>query len=235
MIEMVLFDLDGTLLPMDQDAFIAKYMNLLGTKMAHYGYDPRKLVQTVWQGTKAMIQNDGTRNNEQIFWECYCNTFGPGAMRDLPLFEEFYGADFAQTRTECGFAPEAAEVIRLLKARGIRMALATNPLFPQIATWQRIRWAGLDPADFELVTTYENSAHCKPNPEYYREVVQKLGVQPETCLMVGNDVQEDMIAQTLGMRTFLLTPCLINKDGADVNTWPNGGFAELMAFLKENL
>ena len=235
MIEIVLFDLDGTLLPMDQDVFIEKYMGLLAQKLEPYGYNPKHLVGAVWRGTGAMVQNTGEKTNETVFWESFCDTFGPDAIRDLPLFEEFYAADFAGTRTTCGFAPEAAETIRLLKEKNVRCALATNPLFPRIATVQRIRWAGLDPEDFELVTTYENSRRCKPNPDYYREVAEALGVKPENCLMVGNDAREDMAAQKIGMRTFLLTPCLINKEGADITQWPNGDFAALEAFLKENL
>jgi len=31
---------------------------------------------------------------------------------------------------------------------GFRVALATNPIFPAIATEKRIRWAGLTPEDF---------------------------------------------------------------------------------------
>ena len=115
------------------------------------------------------------------------------------------------------------------------MVLATNPLFPAIATHSRIRWAGLNPDDFEHITTYENSSYCKPNPDYYREILSKLNLKPEECVMVGNDTVEDMIAETLGMKVFLLTDCLINKPSADISTWPNGGFPELKAYLKSTL
>ena len=235
MTEMVLFDLDGTLLPMDQEVFLEKYMGLLARKMAPYGYDPKHLVGAVWKGTGAMVKNDGSETNETVFWRSFCDTFGPDAIRDLALFEEFYGAEFAETRTACGFAPAAAETVAFLKERGVRVALATNPLFPRIATVQRIRWAGLDPEDFELVTTYEDSRHSKPNPDYFLEVAGRLGVSPERCLMVGNDAHEDMAAEQAGMKTFLLTDCLINKTGADISRWKNGGFDALKEFLKENL
>ena len=86
--------------------------------------------------------------------------------------------------------------------------------------------------DFEIITTYENSRHCKPNPDYYREILSKRGLKPEECAMVGNDVGEDMIAETLGMRVFLLTPCLINKTGTDISRYPNGGFPELLEFIR---
>lgn len=114
------------------------------------------------------------------------------------------------------------------------MALATNPIFPARATQWRIQWAGLQPEDFELYTTYENSTHSKPNPNYNRDVLTQLKVKPEECLMVGNDVGEDMIAEQLGMKVFLLTDCLINKTGEDIDQYPHGGFdalAELLSTL----
>ena len=97
-------------------------------------------------------------------------------------FEEFYATEFGKVRTVCGFNPEAGELIRWLKEQGVRLILATQPVFPEIATMQRIRWAGLDPADFELVTTYENARFTKPNPAYYREILEKADLEPENCL-----------------------------------------------------
>lgn len=125
--------------------------------------------------------------------------------------------------------------MRRLKARGVRVALATNPIFPRIATEQRIRWAGLAPEDFALYTTYENSTFCKPNPDYYREVVRTLGVQPEECLMVGNDATEDLAAREAGMDVFLLTDCLINTKNRDISACPRGDFAALNAYLDKTL
>ena len=133
----------------------------------------------------------------------------------------------------CGYNPQAAEVVKYLKKSGIRVALATNPIFPAIATQKRIRWAGLEPEEFELYTTYENCSYCKPNPEYYREIIKQLGVKPEECLMVGNDVGDDMVAETLGMKVFLLTDCLINKENVDISEIPNGGFENLRTYLEE--
>jgi len=113
------------------------------------------------------------------------------------------------------------------------VVLATNPLFPSVATKNRIRWAGLDPEDFEYFTTFENSHYCKPNLDYYREIMDKLYLKPEECLMVGNDTQEDMVAEQLGMKVFLLTDCLINKAGEDISQYPHGSFTQLDAYLKE--
>ena len=231
----VLFDLDGTLLPMDQEIFIKAYFGGLAKKLAPHGYDPQTLFASIWEGTRAMVANDGAAANEQRFWDSFAGNFGEQVRNDEPLFREFYETDFQQVRHVCGFAPESAQIVHWLKAQGCRVILATNPIFPAIATHSRIRWAGLEPEDFELVTTYENSCHCKPNPDYYRDIFAAAGLKPEECIMVGNDVSEDMAAETLGCRVFLLTNDLINKNGAGIDAWPHGGFAELRRYLEEQL
>ena len=231
-IQYVLFDLDGTLLPMDQDAFVKAYFGRLAARLAPHGYEPKALIDAIWKGTAAMVHNDGSRTNEEAFWDSFASSFGPEARDDEPLFDAFYHEDFQQVQQVCGFAPEAAQVISALKARGYTLALATNPIFPAIATESRMRWAGLDKADFVLYTTYENSCHSKPDPDYYRDVLAQLGAAPEECLMVGNDVEEDMVAATLGMQVFLLTDCLINKYGKDISQFPNGGFNALLEYIQ---
>lgn len=50
--------------------------------------------------------------------------------------------------------------------------------------------------------------------------------------MIGNDVGEDMVAEQLGMKTFLLTDCLINQQGLPVTNWPHGDFDALNLWLE---
>lgn len=232
MITTVLFDLDGTLLPMDQEVFVRDYLKRMAIKLAPHGYDPNLLTKAVWAGTGAMVKNNGQISNEELFWQVFDGVMGKDCRADEPIFLDYYHNEFQLVKEVCGFAPKAAQVIDVLKAAGKQVVLATNPLFPAIATQSRARWAGLTPEDFALITTYENSAFCKPNPDYYREILGKLNLKPEECLMVGNDVQEDMVARMLGMEVFLLTDCIINRDGTDISRFPNGGFDDLLAFLR---
>lgn len=231
-IKVVLFDLDGTLLPMDQDTFIKAYFGGLAKMLADHGYDPEKLVNSIWSCTGAMIKNNGNCTNEYTFWKNFESFFGEKVREDEPYFDAFYRNEFQKVAEVCGFAPQAAEVVHALQKAGTRIVLATNPLFPAIATHSRIRWAGMQPEDFELVTTYENSSYCKPNLKYYEEILGKIGVTAEECLMVGNDVREDMITEKLGMKTFLLTDCLINKENVDISQYQKGSFGELMEYLE---
>ena len=114
---------------------------------------------------------------------------------------------------------------------GYRTVLATNPVFPKIATEIRLKWVGLSLQDFELTTTYENTSYCKPNIKYYEHILKEIGLKAEECLMVGNNATEDMIASTLGMKVFLLTDCLINREEKDISNYPNGNYDDLIKYI----
>lgn len=228
----VLFDLDGTLLPMDMNKFIKAYFGGLARRLAPHGYEPQKLIDAIWQGTAAMVKNNGEVTNEERFWKGFEIAYGKPGRQDEELFAAFYREDFDKVSASCGYTPASRRIVDTAKACGLRVALATNPIFPAMATERRIAWAGLSPSDFELYTTYENARFCKPNLDYYRDVMQTLGVCPEECLMVGNDVGEDMIAEKLGCRVFLLTDCIINPKGVDISIYPNGSYDDLIAFIQ---
>ncbi len=231
MIKAVFFDLDGTLLPIDQDLFVQYYFDMLAKKFAAFGYEPNKLINAIIHASKAMIKNNGSRTNEAVFWEDYVNSFGEQARSHAPLFIDFYSKEYQKIKDICGFHYLAAKIVRAQKEKGRRVILATNPVFPTIATESRIRWAGLEPEDFELITSYENFNYCKPNLNYYRELLRRMNLTAKDSVMVGNDVEEDMIADQLGMKVFLMTECLINQNDADISEFPQGDFKELQEYL----
>ena len=49
--------------------------------------------------------------------------------------------------------------------------------------------------------------------------------------MVGNDAAEDTAAEKLGIRVFLLTDCLINKDSRNISGYPQGSFDDLLNYI----
>ena len=227
----VFFDLDGTLLPMDQDTFVKAYLGGLVKVAVGYGYEPSGLAKSIMAGTLAMFQNDGSKTNEDAFWLYMQSIYGDKIIEDKHIFDDYYRTDFQKVAGVCGNTPKANEVVKFVKSKGLKVVLATNPLFPRIATESRVRWAGLDTEDFEIITTFEDYSHSKPNLEYYKDILKNLGLEAEECLMVGNDVDEDMIAEKLGMKVFLLLGDLINKSGTDINKFPHGGFDELVEFV----
>lgn len=232
-IKAVLFDLDGTLLPMNQEEFANGYFGALSSALEPYGYNKKELISAVWTATKAMVLNDGSTTNEKAFWKKFSEIYGPKVKDDEPHFDAFYKDGFDIVKQSCGYTEKAKLAVDILKEKGIRIILATNPIFPKTATESRIKWAGLEKEDFEYFTYYENSSHCKPNTEYYKDIMRECDLNPKECLMVGNDVSEDMVSQKIGMDVFLLTDCIINNEGKDISVYKNGNFDDLLEYLKK--
>lgn len=230
-IKYVFFDLDGTLLPMQQDEFAKLYFSSLSKRLSQFGYEPNKLIESVWSGTLSMIKNNGKISNEEVFWDKFAEIYGDQSRLDNKNFDEYYKTDFGLVKNACKCNRLVKSVIARLKSNGYKLVLATNPIFPAIAVDKRLEWAGLNRRDFEFCSSYENSYYCKPNIEYYRSLIKRFCLKAEECLMVGNDVSEDMVARELGMNVFLLTDNLINKYNKDISDYPQGNFNDLLELL----
>lgn len=228
----ILFDMDGTLLPMDMEAFMKVYFKELGAVVAPLGVPMEAFVPAIWAGTKAMVRNDGAKKNIDVFWDVFCAQTGVERAKVEPCCDAFYARDFHKARMATGENPLAVEAVRLAHEKAEKVVLATNPLFPMAGQITRMGWVGLTPADFDLVTSYESDCHCKPNPAYYLDICQRIGVKPEECLMIGNDDREDMhCASSLGMTTYLTTDCRL--PWAE-NPWTGamGTFADMVEMLR---
>ena len=235
MIKTILFDLDGTLLPMDEEYFKKIYFGAVYQKIAHLGYTLDDLLKCIWYGTKAMIKNDGKQTNEEIFWKAFVEIHPDRVEENKANFVEFYDQIFPTLGDSCGYQPLSKEFIKELKDRGYELIIASNPIFPLVATKARLRWAGLNPDDFKYITAYENSSFSKPNPKYYEEILKKHNLKPEECLMIGNDAKEDIAAMQLGIDTYLITDCLLNPDNVDIKQYKNGTFKEIMNLVLARL
>ncbi len=204
MLKAVLFDLDGTLLPMNEQEFTKYYFGLLANYMKSAGYDKEELVKCVWGGTRVMLKNDGEKTNEQLFWEYFASFYGSEKLNDKPKFDEFYRTEFLKTKAFCGYNPNARDIVAFAKQNGLKTVLASNPIFPKDGMLSRASFTGLTANLFDFVTSYENSRFCKPNPGYLTDVLNALGVTTEEVIYFGNSVPDDFIpAKKCGIKCFL--------------------------------
>lgn len=231
----ILFDLDGTLLPMDQTLFLKTYLSELGRKFAGFGYDPKQVTDAVLRGVTAMVQNDGAQTNEAVFWDTFAALLGNGVHDIRPSVESFYEREFHVAKRACGENAAAVRLVRALRRQGYTLVLASNPVFPANAYRTRLGWIGLAPEDFDHVTSYEHYHYCKPDTRYYAEILQALGRQPQDCLMVGNDVQEDGCAAQLGIGVFIVTDNLLNPEGQNYAHLRSGSFSGLCGWMAREL
>ncbi len=231
----ILFDMDGTLLPMNMEEFTSGYFKFLAKKLAPFNLPFEKLVAAIWEGTGAMVKNDGSKKNEEVFWERFLNIFP-----DLPKEEviaacnEFYGREFNEAKIFTAPNPLVKQAVKIAREKADLVVLATNPLFPMSGQETRMGWIGLSKADFDLITSYEIDCYCKPNPAYFTSICERLDISPSDCLMIGNDEQEDMYACTVaGMDGYLVSDCMIKSEK---HPWDGnkGTFEDLINML-ENL
>lgn len=231
----VFFDLDGTLLSLDTKEFMKAYMASIGRFMAERGIDPEAGGKAIFAGVMAMGQNVGGTPNKEAFWKVFCGQMGKTPAEWEPMFMEYYTTRFDGIAEAISVEanPDSADAVRVLRQKGYRLAVTTMPMFPQVAVEARLRWAGLDPRDFEFLTTYENSSSVKPYEAYYAEALDRIGLAGSDVLMVGNHNREDGGATKLGCDIYFVTDHLIEvEDGVDVASHKHGTMEEFRRFCE---
>ncbi len=232
MIKACLFDLDGTLLPMDTMKFAKMYLNALASKVDHL-IPPENLIRSIWQATEAVIRSkEDDLTNKQVFEREFVRLTGIGREEIWPYFDNFYAHDFPKLSKYTQMSPLSRKIVETSIQHGYKVAVATNPIFPEMAILERLRWANIDDLPFECITVYENCHYCKPDPQYYLSVAERVGVRPEECVMIGNDMQEDMIASTVGMKTYLVTDYRIDSGQPAYPVDEEGSLQDLLEALE---
>lgn len=206
----ILFDLDGTLIDVNLEKFIPNYLKLLAESISHL-IPPNKVIPKILKVSEEINKNNGKVTNEQLFIEKFFPIDGYDKDIIQPLFDNFYKTKFSVLRQFTCKKPEARLLMKKVFAKGYKVVIATTPVLPLSAIQQRLDWAEVGDFQYDLITTIENSCANKPNPLYYKQIIDYLGHSPEECLMVG-DEDKDMVAKTIGCQTFL-----VYSSNTDVN------------------
>lgn len=202
----LLFDLDGTLLDNSMETFLPPYFSALTQKLADL-VPAEQLIRQLRASTMAMMANeDPLKTNADVFAEDFFPKLGVPAERLMPLFEEFYNKEYCELRVFTKPVEAAGPVLK--RAFDLRhpVVIATAPVYPLTALKQRLQWANLGDFPYAFITDYETMHSSKPNPAYYREIAGRLKCAPEDCVMIGNEVQMDILpARRAGMKTYWIT------------------------------
>lgn len=231
----IFFDLDSTLLQMNQDLFLKHYFASIYKYSAKLGYNPDEFMKKFNVAAFSIIKNDGSMTNEDLFFNAMKPEYSDSELLKKQ-FNDFYIEEFDKLKDLVmnNISNTSNELINVLKAKGYKIVLATNPLFPIICTEKRIKWAGMNPNDFEYITTYENCYYCKPNRKYYYEIANKLNISLDNITMVGNDLSDDFSDLPEEMNKILITDYLINTKNLEI-TMPTYTLAEFLKYAKENM
>lgn len=217
MIKAVLFDMDGTLLDIDFGGFLDEYMK--GAVARFHDVGPvEEVARQLVNSTMAMIKN---KEPDRTILDAFVDDFFPALglpKEEMARFIEFYREDYPGLHHWAKPVEGAREIIQAAFDRGYKVAVATAPLFPQEAIRERLRWGKVDDFDYDFVAGADVMHTSKPFPGYYLQIAEKLGVEPEACLMIGDELEMDGAAVQVGMRTLLVGP----ERPSNMNFWFSG-------------
>lgn len=205
----LLLDLDDTLLGNDIDRFLPAYIKLLGKHLVDF-VPADAMVKHLLTATQGMIDNNSAEFTlEHAFDKVFYPAIGWKKEDLKSSLEAFYLEHYGQLQSLTMLRPEALDLVEDAIRDHHTVVVATNPLFPREAAYQRLRWAGLDPekVPFNLITDFEHFHFSKPNPAFLAEVLAQLGWPNQPAVMVGNSLEEDILpAVRLGLPAFWVHP-----------------------------
>lgn len=201
----LLLDLDDTLLNTNLHSFVPAYFQALANELAPQ-ITPTVMFRALIAGTQKMNESkDFTKTLREVFEEEFYPQINV-ARGELDLaIENFYDNVFPTLQNLTSPKEGAKEFVEWALAQGFRIAIATDPLLPTKATYHRLRWAGFEPSQFEIVSTFDNFHFSKTYPAYYAQVLGYMGWADSPILMVGNDLDRDILpAKKLGLKTYFV-------------------------------
>jgi FMN phosphatase YigB (HAD superfamily) len=199
----LLLDLDDTLINTNVNSFVPAYFQALARELTPQ-VAPEKMLRALVSGTHAMNESeDFSHTLEEVFSAEFYPRVDVSREALEPSIEKFYDNIFPTLAGLTSQRAEAKPFIEWAFAQGYRIAIATDPLLPRKATHHRLRWAGFEPGQFELVSTFDHFHFSKTHPAYYAEVLGRMGWPEGPVLMVGNDMERDILpAKMLGLATY---------------------------------
>lgn len=232
MIHTMLFDLDGTLLPVDMDDFQKVYYRELAAKFNDI-VSAETLIHMINTSLYEMLSNTEEITNEKVFMDKLHSYLHVEEIQEYEKrFWDFYNHEYEKLKDVVYPNKQIQKAVKMLKEKGYELIVATNPMFPRIAIEKRIKWAGFDVDDFKYITSFEHNHYCKPQIKYYQEVLDVNGLDAVNCLMVGNDTVEDMIASTIGINTYLINNHAIQREQAIAPSY-QGDYDDFYKFVCE--
>lgn len=207
MIENYLFDLYGTLVDIRTDESMPSLWRRMALVLSLQGaaYDPEELqiayhtaVQTeidrCWTKTPSVPREHIEPDILRAFASLYVQkgvVAGHDRLIDAAIF--FRAASMLHLR----LYPRAQQVLRALRQRGRGVYLLSNA---QAAfTEPELQSLGLTPL-FDGIVLSSDAGVKKPDEAIFHHIFAKYHLRPDTCLMVGNDEEADMLgASRVGM------------------------------------
>lgn len=178
----VLFDLDGTLIDSAPDLAGAANDLRAVRGLAPLPFD--RFRPMVGAGARGMLN--------------VALSVGPEDPQFIALRDEFLRLYEGRMTRETHIFDAVLPVLAALDARAIAWGIVTNKA--QRFTQPLVRALGLLERAGAVVSG-DSTAHSKPHPAPLLEAARRMGISPEACIYVGDDLRDIQAGRAAGMRT----------------------------------
>lgn len=169
MIEAVVFDMDGVLIDAKEWHYesLNKALALFGFEISRYDH---------------LTSFDGLPTSRKLEMLSVMSHLPRDLHPFINKMKQSYTMDMVYERCRPRFVHEYA--LSRLKAKGYRLAVASNSILPTVSTM-------MEKADLrrylDLMLSADDVVEPKPSPEIYQTAMARLGVDSRNCLVVEDN------------------------------------------------
>lgn len=202
-IDTLLVDLDGTLVRMERRGLECRFMAKAILRFAGV-IAPWSFRRVFWESIETMQRNRSERTNYEVLISELARRAECSELEIARRSHLVLSKDFPTLSDRFSPIPGAREFLDLALEKGLKLVLATNPVWPYDAVRRRMEWGGVADLPWEFISHSQTMTRCKPGVDYYRELLDRIERRPEQCLMIGNDARKDLPAREIGIETYIL-------------------------------
>jgi beta-phosphoglucomutase len=186
-IQAVIFDLDGVIVSTDECHYLA-WKRLADEQ----GIPFNRQINHRLRGVSRM-------QSLEIILERSRRQYAAQEKHDMAERKNQWYRQMLSSLTPRDILPGAMEVLRELKARGVKVAVGSSSRNSPLIL-QRIGLEGF----FDATADGNDITHSKPHPEVFQKAAQRLNVRPEHCLVVEDAAAGVESAINAGMKCLAL-------------------------------
>ncbi len=213
--KLVIFDLDGTLLDT-----VGLWNEIDRELISTFGTQPAPDLKTI-QTERDRIINDTQDAHPYITYCEYLKVRYATPLDAQSLYDERYriADDFLVNRVD--YKPSAPEFLKTLKARGLKLAVASTTRGKNVEIYRTKNHRILEKAPFdemfEVVYSRNDAEHIKPDPEIHLRLMREFNVTPQECLIFEDSLVGAQAAHAAGIECAVIYDQYSDDDRDELN------------------
>jgi phosphoglycolate phosphatase len=220
--ELIIFDLDGTLIDSAPD--LVEAVNFALSQLNKPTHSQASIQQWIGNGADVLVKRS-------LVGSWHVESAPVDFDAAFALFKTYYAAnDWVHSRLYDG----ALDTLKELKEMGLKLACVTNKTAR--FTNPLMETAGLAPY-FDFIASGDTFSDMKPSPIPLLETAKKMGIDPEKTWMIGDSINDISAGKQANFKTVAVSYGYAGQyTMADLNaTYTLNSLPELVALIQNEI